>query len=90
MSEAVKNQFLDVEPYYPEVYKYGNIMAKHITWEGDPWYEVGQSYFSSSYIHAGLSGLEETFKGPDAAKLLSDCSINNVFKWKPSSRNAGR
>ena len=83
MSEAVKNQFLDVEPYYPEVYKYGNIMAKHITWEGDPWYEVGQSYFSSSYIHAGLSGLEETFKGPDAAKLLSDCSINNVFKWKP-------
>ncbi|QOV19369.1 aminomethyl transferase family protein [Blautia liquoris] len=82
MSNEVKKDVLDVEPYYPDVYKYGNIMTKHITWEGDPWYEVGQSYFENSYIHAGLSGLEETFKGPDAAKLLSDCSINNVYKWK--------
>lgn len=82
MAETVKRDMLDVEPCYDDVYKYGHIMGKHITWEGDPWYEVGESYFSSSYIHAGLSGLEETFRGPDAAKVLSDCSINNVFKWK--------
>lgn len=82
MAEPVKRCALDVEPYYDDVYKYGNIMTKSITWEGDPWYEVGESYFNSSYIHAGLSGAEETFRGPDAAKLLSDCSINNVYKWK--------
>lgn len=81
MGNVVKDA-LDVEPSYPDVYKYGNIMTKHITWEGDPWYEVGQSYFESCYIHAGLSGLEETFRGPDAAKLLSDTNINNVYKWK--------
>lgn len=77
----LNNPHLDVEPAYSDVYKYGSIMTKQITWEGDPWYEVGESYFTSSYIHAGLSGLQETFKGPDAAKLLSDLSINNVYKW---------
>ncbi|MBQ8086829.1 MAG: aminomethyltransferase family protein [Clostridia bacterium] len=77
----LNNPHLDVEPAYSDVYQYGSIMLKHITWEGDPWYEVGESYFTSSYIHAGLSGLQETFKGPDAAKLLSDYSINNVYKW---------
>ena len=58
MSKVIKSNFLDAEPYYPDVYKYGNIMMKHITWEGDPWYEVGESYFESAYIHAGLSGVE--------------------------------
>lgn len=82
MSEVKKNPVLDVEPLYADAYKYGFIMGKHITWEGDPWYEVGRSYFESSYIHAGLSGLEETFRGPDAVKLLSDSNINNVYKWK--------
>lgn len=82
MKEVQKNPMASVEPYYTDVYKYTNLMCKQVTWEGDPWYEVGQSYFESSYIHAGLSGLEETFRGPDAAKLLSDGSINNVYKWK--------
>ena len=82
MSEVKRNPMLAVEPLYDDVYKFTNLMCKQITWEGDPWYEVGQSYFESCYIHAGLSGPEETFRGPDAAKLLSDCSINNVYKWK--------
>lgn len=82
MSEVKQNPMLAVEPLYDDVYKFTNLMCKQITWEGDPWYEVGQSYFESCYIHAGLSGPEEIFRGPDAAKLLSDCSINNVYKWK--------
>lgn len=82
MAEVKKNPMASVEPLYTDVYKYTNLMCKQVTWEGDPWYEVGQSYFESSYIHAGLSGPEETFHGPDAAKLLSDGSINNVYKWK--------
>lgn len=81
MAEVVNTNVLDVEPWYSDA-KYAHIMMKKIAWESDPWYEVGQSYFESSYIHAGLSGLEETFSGPDAAKLLSDCSINNVYKWR--------
>lgn len=81
MAEVVNTNVLDVEPWYSDA-KYTHIMMKKIAWESDPWYEVGQSYFESSYIHAGLSGLEETFSGPDAAKLLSDCSINNVYKWR--------
>lgn len=82
MADVKKNPMASVEPLYTDVYKYTNLMCKQVTWEGDPWYEVGQSYFESSYIHAGLSGAEETFHGPDAAKLLSDGSINNVYKWK--------
>lgn len=82
MGKKYEGQRVDYEPRYADVYRYGNIMTKMITWEGDPWYEVGQSYFESSYIHAGISGMEETYKGPDAQKLLSDASINNVYKWK--------
>ena len=90
MNEAVKNPLtgflttgnLEFEPYYPNETRAGSIMTKNITWECDPSDEVAESYFNSSYIHAGLSGLEETFKGLDAAKLLSDFSINNVYKWK--------
>ena len=82
MSEVKKSSFLNAEPWYADIYKYTNLMGKQIVWEGDPWYEVGESYFKSAYIHAGLSGIEETFKGPDAVKLLSDNSINNVYKWK--------
>ena len=82
MSEVKRSDFLNAEPYYEDIYKYTNLMGKHIVWEGDPWYEVGESYFKSAYIHAGLSGPEEKFKGPDAVKLLSDFSINNVYKWK--------
>lgn len=90
MSEAIKNPLadyvnaatLEFEPIYGGITKIGTIMTKAATWECDPWYEVAESYFTSSYIHAGLSGIEETFKGPDVAKLLSDCSINNVYKWK--------
>ncbi len=79
---AVQRGGLDFEPAYGDGQKIAHIFTKSITWEGDPWYEVGESYFNSSYIHAGLSGAEETFSGPDAAKLLSDTNINNVYKWK--------
>lgn len=65
MAKGTKSDFLDAEPFYPDVYKYGNFMLKHVTWEGDPWQEVGESYFKSAYIHAGLSGIEETFQGPN-------------------------
>lgn len=90
MSEKVKNPMsgfdksgnMEFEPVYTGDTRITTIFGKRITWECDPWYEVGESYFNSSYIHAGLSGIEETFQGPDAAKLLSDCSINNVYKWK--------
>lgn len=80
--KPVEGRRVDFEPVYPDVYRYGNIMTKNITWEGDPWYEVGRSYFESSYIHAGISGPEECYSGTDAQKLLSDTSINDVYKWK--------
>lgn len=82
MSSVKKSSFLTAEPWYQDIYQYTNLMGKQIVWEGDPWYEVGESYFKSAYIHAGLSGIEETFRGPDAVKVLSDNSINNVYKWK--------
>lgn len=81
-SHTAKTNILDVEPSYPDVHCIGALFGKHITWEADGWKEIGESYFSAAYIHAGLSGVEETFKGPDAEKLLSDFSINNVKKWK--------
>lgn len=90
MSDTIENPLtrnlsadrMEFEPIYKGETKIGTMMTKISTWECDPWYEVGESYFKSSYIHAGLSGIEETFRGPDAAKLISDCSINSIFKWK--------
>lgn len=79
---TAKRSILDVEPEYPDVHQIGSLFGKHITWEADGWKEIGESYFKSCYIHAGLSGAEETFSGPDAAKLLSDYSINDCYKWK--------
>lgn len=79
---TAKQSILNVEPEYPDVHCIGSLFGKHITWEADGWKAIGESYFKSSYIHAGLSGAEETFKGPDAEKLLSDFSINNCSKWK--------
>lgn len=78
----IKHSILDVEPEYPDVHQIGSLFSKHITWEADGWKAIGESYFVASYIHAGLSGAEETFAGPDAEKLLSDFSINDVTKWK--------
>ena len=74
---------IDYVPAYPDVHTYANLFGRMLTWEGDPWIEADLARFESSYIHAGISGFEHTFKGPDAQKLLSDASINNVYKWKP-------
>lgn len=82
MSELWNGPRMDFEPQYNDVYTHGNIMGKHITWSGDGWEEVGRSYFEASYIHAGISGPQTTYSGPDAEKLLSYCSINDVTKWK--------
>ena len=79
---TARGNILDVEPAYPDVHQIGNLFGKHITWEADGWKAIGESYFKSCYIHAGLSGAEETFEGPDAEKLLSNFSINDVTKWK--------
>lgn len=84
MAAFITNNQYRVVPDYPEVARALFKGGKPVVWEGDPWYEVGESYFESAYIHAGLSGKEETFRGPDAVKLISDCSINNVYKWKPN------
>jgi glycine cleavage system aminomethyltransferase T len=82
MKELWNGPRMDWEPQYNDVYTHGNIMGKNITWSGDGWEAIGKSYFESSYIHAGISGPQTTYSGPDAEKLLSYCSINDVTKWK--------
>lgn len=69
-------------PDYPDVYLYGSMMGDIQIWEGDPWIETDKSWFESCYIHAGISGIETTYSGPDAQRLLSETSINDVYKWK--------
>ena len=72
LTDYKKLDAMDFEPIYEGKTKIGTVMTKRCTWECDPWYEVGESYFVSSYIHAGLSGIEETFKGPAAAFRISE------------------
>lgn len=50
-------------------------------WEADPWQEACLSWKTSCYIHAGISNPRLYIKGPDAQKLLSKVSINDVYKW---------
>ena len=72
---------LTFEPKQMDVLRYAHKSGVCVTWEGDPWYDVCRSWFESSYIHAGISGFQLTLSGPEAQKLLSDISINNVNKW---------
>lgn len=55
-----------------------------VVWEADPWKETTLSWKNSCYIHAGISGVEVVIKDPDAQKLLSMASINDVYNWKPN------
>ncbi|MDR2019677.1 MAG: hypothetical protein LBQ14_02815 [Treponema sp.] len=70
-------------PKYPDVKLYGNVFLNMVVWEAEHWKEASLSWKKSSYIHAGISGSEFTFEGPDAQKLLSYASINDVYAWKP-------
>lgn len=82
MKELYNGPRIDYEPLYTDVHRIGEIAGKKVTWEGDPWYEVGKSWFETCYINAGISGPEMTYKGPDAQKMLSDACINDVYNWE--------
>lgn len=77
-----KKECIGVVPLYQEEIKYAYIFMKMHPWESDDWKEVSLSWKESCYIHSGISGFEITIKGPDAQKLLSMASINDVYKWK--------
>jgi len=72
----------EYEPLYPDSLRHYVSAGKLLAWEGDPWYETDKSWFESSYIHAGISGPETTYYGPEAAKLLSATCLNDVYKWR--------
>lgn len=72
---------LTFEPKQKDIQRYTHKSGICATWEGDGWYDECRSWFESAYIHAGISGFQMTLTGPEAQKLLSDISINNVYKW---------
>ena len=51
-----------------------------VVWEADPWDATSLSWKENCYVHSGISG-GQIVKGPDAQKLLSRISINDVYKW---------
>ena len=69
-------------PAYADVKTYVNHFGTLFPWEGDDWISTCRSWAESCYIHTGISGIEVVMAGPDAQKMLSDISINNVYKWK--------
>lgn len=73
------------EPIFPRNEYYMRWFDKLVLWEGDvnaTWIESSRAYFEGTYIHAGISNKSAVFSGPDAQKLLSFASINNVWNWK--------
>jgi glycine cleavage system aminomethyltransferase T len=69
-------------PKYPDIKLYAYFFGDFRVWEADDWKSTSLSWKKSCYIHAGISSPEIRIKGPDAQKLLSMASINNVYKWK--------
>lgn len=69
------------EPQQVDVQKYSHQFGRIFTWEAESWYDVCRSWYETSYIHAGISGFENTISGPDAQRLLSEVSINDVYTW---------
>lgn len=82
---SFNQNLLTYEPVFPRHETYMRWMNKLVLWEGDEnatWVESSRAYFEGTYIHAGISNNSAIFTGPDAQQLLSDASINNVWKWK--------
>lgn len=82
---SFNQNLMTYEPVFPRHEVYMRWMNKLVLWEGDEnatWVESSRAYFEGTYIHAGISNNSAIFKGPDAQQLLSDVSINNVWKWK--------
>ena len=73
---------VDFEPMFGDVKTYFQNINSLYTWEADPWFETCKSWEESCYIHAGISGAEITFNGPDAQAFVSKLAVNNVFNWK--------
>jgi len=72
---------LDI-PIYSDVRTYTEVLGVLHMWEGDGWKAESMSWKTGAYIASNLSGMPEiTFSGPDAQELLSQVSINNVYKW---------
>lgn len=69
-------------PQYPDVKTYANLFGGIFQWEADDWESTSLSWKQSCYVHAGISGMEITVKGPDAQKLVSMSAINNCTNWK--------
>ncbi|MDR1638182.1 MAG: aminomethyl transferase family protein [Clostridiales bacterium] len=81
MGNAISS--IGVVPEYSDVGLYLNKPGVGmVVWDADGWQDTTLSWKESCYIHAGISGAEFTIKGPDAQKLLSYASINDVYKWK--------
>lgn len=78
MSEQL--QSIGVVPVQSGV-TYKSLLGGIQVWEADPWQETSLSWKKSCYIHAGISGGTQVIKGPDAQKLLSKISVNDVYKW---------
>ena len=73
------------EPVFNRNETYMRWMDKLVLWEGDEdatWVESSRAYFEGTYIHAGISNYSSIVSGPDAQQLISDSTINNVWKWK--------
>ena len=82
---SFNQNLLTYEPIFPRNEVYMRWFNKLVLWEGDEnatWVESSRAYFEGTYIHAGISNNSAIFTGPDAQQLLSDASINNVWKWK--------
>lgn len=80
--ERYQGPSIDFEPSYKDVLTFFKNIGSYFTWEADPWYETCKSWAESCYIHAGISGAEITFHGPDAQAFLSKLCMNNITKWK--------
>jgi len=69
-------------PAYPDIKSYSPIWNELRVWEGDGWQRESLSWKESAYVAANLIGrMEFVITGPEAQKLLSQLSINNVWKW---------
>lgn len=80
--ERYQGPSIDFEPSYKDVLTFFKNIGSYYTWEADPWYETCKSWAESCYIHAGISGAEIKFHGPDAQAFLSKLCMNCIMKWK--------
>ena len=68
-------------PKYDDFALYLNLGDRTLPWEFDGWKPESMSWKTSCYIHAGLSGWQINFEGPESLDFWASICVNSLKRF---------